>query len=57
MMKTRAGLWIDHRKALVVAMTDGGQVARLVISKVDKQLGRFSGIRSTTPYEPLQVPA
>jgi hypothetical protein len=56
-MKTRVGLWIDHRKALVVAMTDKGQVVHLVISKVDKQLGRSSGIRSTTPYEPLQVPA
>jgi len=56
-MKTLAGLWIDHRKALIVAMTDSGQVTRLVISKIDKQLGRFSGMRSTTPYEPLQVPA
>lgn len=56
-MKTGAGLWIDHRKALIVAMTDNGQVTRLVISKVDKQLGRSSGIRSMTPYEPLQVPA
>ena len=56
-MKTRAGLWIDHRKALIVAMTDKGQVTHLVISRIDKQLGRFSGIRSTTPYEPLQVPA
>ena len=56
-MKTRAGLWIDHRKALIVAMTGTGQVTRLVISKIDKQLGRFSGTRSTTPYESLQVPA
>jgi hypothetical protein len=56
-MKTRAGVWIDHRKALIVAMTDSGQVTHLVISKVDKQLGRSSGIRSTTPFEPLQVPA
>jgi hypothetical protein len=56
-MKTRVGLWIDHRKALIVALTDKGQVTRLVISKVDKQLGRSSGIRSTTRYEPLQVPA
>ncbi len=56
-MKTGVGLWIDHRKALIVAMTEKGQVTRLVISKVDKQLGRSFGIRSTTPYEPLQVPA
>ena len=56
-MKIRAGLWIDHRKALIVVITDKGHVTRLVISKVDKQLGRSSGIRSTTPYEPIQVPA
>jgi hypothetical protein len=56
-MNTWAGLWIDHRKALIVAMTDKGQVMHLVISRIDKQLGRSSGIRSTTPYEPLQVPA
>ena len=56
-MKTHVGLWIDHRKALIVAMTDTGEMTRLVISKIDKQLGRFSGVRSTTPYESLQVPA
>ena len=56
-MKTWAGLWIDHRKALIVAMTDKGLLTRRAISKVDKQLGRFSGIRSMTPFEPLQVPA
>jgi hypothetical protein len=56
-MKMRAGLWIDHRKAFIVCMTDTGQVTHLVISMIDKQLGRLSGIRSTTPYEPLQVPA
>jgi hypothetical protein len=56
-MNTWAGLWIDHRKALIVAMTDKGQVTHLVISRIDKQLGRSSGVRSTTPYEPLQVPA
>ena len=56
-MKTRAGLWIDHRKALIVAITEKGQLISLVISKVDKQLGRSSGIRSTSPYEALLVPA
>jgi hypothetical protein len=56
-MKTKVGLWIDHRKALVVAITDKGEEIKLVISKVEKQPGRYDGIRSTTPYESQQVPA
>jgi hypothetical protein len=51
------GLWIDHRKAIIVAVTEKGEEARLIISKVDKQPGRPGGIRSTTPYESQQVPA
>jgi hypothetical protein len=56
-MGTKAGLWIDHRKALIVAVTDKGEEIRLIISKVEKQPGRSGGMRSTTPYEAQQVPA
>jgi hypothetical protein len=56
-MKTKAGLWIDHRKALIVVITDQGEEIRLVISKVEKQPGRLEGKRSTTSYESLLVPA
>jgi hypothetical protein len=56
-MGTKVGLWIDHRKALIVAVTDKGEEIRLVISKVDKQPGRSDGVRSTMPYEAHQVPA
>jgi len=56
-MKTTVGLWIDHRKAVIVAVTDKGEETRLIISKVEKQPGRFAGIRSKTPYESQQVPA
>ena len=56
-MKTTVGLWLDHRKAVVVAISDKGEKTKLVISKVVKQLGRPGGIRSTTAYEPLQVPS
>lgn len=51
------GLWIDHRKALIVAVTNKGQEIRLIISKVEKQLGRSGGKRSTTSYESQIVPA
>ena len=56
-MKTTVGLWIDHRKAIIVAATDKGEETKLIISKVEKQPGRFSGVRSTTPYESQQVRA
>ena len=57
-MRTRIGLWIDHRKAVVVAMTDSGEATTLTItSKVERQPGRSGGKHSTTPYESLQVPA
>ena len=56
-MGTKVGLWIDHRKALIVAVTDKGEEIRLVISKVERQPGRSGGMRSTTPYEAQQVPA
>ncbi len=56
-MKTTVGLWLDHRKAVIVSISDLGETAKLIISRVEKQLGRPGGIRSTTPYEPLQVPS
>ena len=56
-MRTKMGLWIDHRKAIIVAVTDKGEETKLIISKVEKQPGRFAGVRSTTPYESQQVRA
>jgi hypothetical protein len=56
-MKTTVGLWIDHRKTIIVAVTNKGEETKLIISKVEKQPGRFAGIRSTTPYESQRVRA
>lgn len=56
-MKTKAGLWIDHRKAIVVAVTDKGEETKLIISKVEKQLRRSGNLPLKGPYEPAQVPA
>ena len=56
-MKTKVGLWIDHRKAIVVAVTDKGEEIRLVISKAEKQLRRSGDSPLKGSYEPLQVPA
>jgi len=50
-MKKTAGLWIDHRKAVVVVVTDKGDETKLIISSVEKQPGRSGGVRTTAPYE------
>ena len=56
-MKKVAGLWIDRKKAVIVVATDKGDEVRVIVSNVDKQLGRSEGVRSTTTYEPQLVPA
>ena len=56
-MGTKVGLWIDHRKAMIVAVTDKGEEARLVISKAEKQLRRSGDSPLKGSYETLQVPA
>jgi hypothetical protein len=56
-MKTTVGLWIDHRKAVVVAITDEGEEMGLTISKVEKQLRRSGDSPLKGRYEVLQVPA
>jgi hypothetical protein len=55
-MRTKVGLWIDHRKAIVVAVTDKGEEIGLIISKVEKQLRRSGDSPLKGPYE-THVPA
>jgi hypothetical protein len=56
-MRTQVGLWIDHRKAIIVAVTNKGEEIGLIISKVEKQLRRSGDSPLKNPYEPEQVPA
>jgi len=56
-MKKLAGLWIDHRKAVIVVITDQEEETKLIISKVEKQLRRSGDSPMKGPYESLQVPA
>src|SRR3989337_2821556 len=56
-MRTRKGVWIDHRKAIIVPIADAGVETRLVISKVEKQLRRSGDSPLKGPYESRQVPA
>ena len=57
MMKTNVGLWIDHRKAVVVAITDKGEETTLVVSKVEKQLRRTGDAPLKGRFDKLSVPA
>ena len=41
-MKKQAGLWIDHRKAVVVLVTDEGEEIRKIKSDMEKHV-RFTG--------------
>jgi len=55
-MKSAAGLWIDHRKAVIVVVTDKGEETKLIVSKVEKQLRRSGDSPLKGPYEAQQVP-
>ena len=41
-MAVQVGLWIDHRKAVIVTVSDDGEATRLVESNVEKHV-RYSG--------------
>jgi hypothetical protein len=56
-MKKAVGLWIDHRKAVIVVVTDQGEETRLIISKAEKQSRRTGDSPLKGSYEPQQVPA
>ena len=56
-MRLKVGLWIDHRKAIVVKVTDKGEEMGLVISRAEKQPRRSGDSPLKGPYESRQVAA
>ena len=56
-MKTKVGLWIYHRKAIVVTITDKGEEIGLTISAAEKQLRRSGDSPLKGSYESQQMPA
>ena len=56
-MKKIAGLWIDHRKAVIVVVTDKGEEVKLIVSKVEKQLRRSGDSPLKGTFESQRVPA
>jgi stalled ribosome rescue protein Dom34 len=56
-MKTKAGLWIDHKQAIVVTVGDKGEEIRRIASEVEKQLQRTGDSPMKGSYEAQQVPS
>ncbi len=56
-MKTKAGLWIDHKKAIIVKVTDHGEEVSVTVSGVERQLRRGGDSPLKGAYESQRVPA
>jgi hypothetical protein len=56
-MSTKIGLWIDHRQAILVAITEQGEKIEEIASDVQKQLQRAGDRPLEGDYEAVQVPA
>ncbi len=56
-MKTLAGLWIDHREAVIVLVSEKGRETKRIKSNVEKQLRRSGRSPSGESFEPQMIPA
>jgi hypothetical protein len=56
-MKDNAGVWIDHRRAVVVTLTPGGERVTSIASGVEKHLERAGDSPLKGSFEAGQVPA
>jgi hypothetical protein len=56
-MSSNAGLWIDHRNAVIVTLTASGEHTAHIVSNVEKHLERGGDSPLKGAYEARQVPA
>lgn len=56
-MKIKAGIWIDHRQAVIVLVKGEEKEIIKVQSNVEKHLSRKQGARAGGPYERRLIPA
>jgi hypothetical protein len=56
-MNAHAGVWIDHRKAVIVALTADGEDTSVILSRVEKHPERTGDSPLKGAYEARQVPA
>jgi hypothetical protein len=55
-MKIKAGLWIDHRKAIIMTIGENGEKIEQVLSNVEKQLRRTGDSPMKGPFERRAIP-
>jgi hypothetical protein len=56
-MTDKVGVWIDHRKAVIVVLSPDGEHTTLITSQVEKHLERGGDSPLKGSYEAHQVPA
>lgn len=56
-MKTKAGLWIDHRQATIVIVSDAGEEIKQVSSHAEKQRRRTGSTPLHGNFEAQKVPS
>ena len=56
-MKPKVGMWIDHKKAIVVTVNETGEEMQEIMSDVETQPRRSGDSPMKGNYESLQVPA
>ena len=56
-MKKKVGLWIDHRKTVIVFLAGEEEEIKLVKSNVEKQIQRAATSRSGGTFESQAVPS
>jgi hypothetical protein len=56
-MKTRIGLWIDHRRAVIVQPSDTVEDINVILSNTERHPGRDDVERPREAFESLQVQA
>ena len=54
--KNYAGLWLDHRQAIIISITDEGESIKQIESDIERKVRLSGGSRTgQTPYGPQQV--
>jgi hypothetical protein len=48
----KIGIWIDHRRAVVVTIDEGGESRHVVESDIERHAGPEGSRRTSTPYGP-----
>lgn len=54
-MNRQVGMWLDHRKAVIVSLGEGRENLEIMESNMEKHIRPAGGSRSKSPYGPQDV--